>query len=90
MTTVTPSQRMIWSNLPKNKCPKCGKDLTTGLTTSTTPDGVKMLAHSCGFTISEPRFSELSAKIKEDENNKSYIYQGKRQNPVDEEEYIEF
>lgn len=47
---------MKWENLKNNKCPKCNRDIVTGLTV----DPVKnMLKHKCGFQISEAKFKEL-------------------------------
>lgn len=53
---------MKWSNLPKNKCPKCGKDFMLDLTTvPVTKDGKReqLLAHGCGFKIYESRYKSI-------------------------------
>ncbi len=54
---------MKWSNLPKNKCPKCNRDFMLDLTTVpvTTRDGRReqLLAHGCGFKIYESRYKAI-------------------------------
>lgn len=45
---------MKWSNLKKNKCPKCNKDFTWGGF-----ENPKIITCGCGFAIREKRFSEI-------------------------------
>lgn len=47
-----------WSNLKINKCPNCGKDFVTGLTT-VPKNGQQLLIHKCGFKIYERRYSQI-------------------------------
>lgn len=50
---------MQWSNLPKNKCPQCGKDFMLDLTTLPVPGKGQLLAHGCGFKIYERRYQAI-------------------------------
>lgn len=63
MTNTPQGEKMNWSNLPQNKCPKCGKDLTVGLKTEN-----GLMTHPCGFKISEVKFAQLSTKIQQDQH----------------------
>lgn len=45
---------MKWSNLKKNKCPKCDKDFTWG-----SFENPSIIICGCGFAIREKRFSEI-------------------------------
>lgn len=47
-----------WFNLKNNKCPECNKDFTRNLTTYPL-EGNQMLAHDCGFKITEQRYKEI-------------------------------
>ena len=53
---------MNWINLKKNKCPQCDKDFTRNMTTYPI-DGDIMLAHDCGFKISEQKYKEIVSGI---------------------------
>lgn len=80
-TITKPEARpMNWSNLPNNKCPKCGKDFMIGLKVE---NGIML--HPCDFKISETKYAELSAKIKQ----QSYEKQPRVCNP-EEEDCIEY
>lgn len=50
---------MNWKLLKENKCPKCEKDLISGLETQIMKNGDKLLLHPCGFKIRERRYSEI-------------------------------
>lgn len=45
---------MNWNNLSKNLCPQCGEDLSSAFEPDT-----KMFICSCGFKITQKRFSEI-------------------------------
>lgn len=57
---------MKWFNLKQNKCPDCNKDFTRNLTTYPL-EGNQMLAHNCGFKISEQRYKEIVSGMVNDE-----------------------
>lgn len=60
---------MNWRALKNNRCPKCNKDLATAeACQTTTGPGIK---HSCGFVISNKKFSEIVA----DRVAKNLIYE---------------
>ncbi len=47
---------MKWSNLKKNKCPKCDKDFMDSLI----PNPF-MFEHACGFKIRESKYRQIVA-----------------------------
>lgn len=50
-----------WSNLTKNKCPKCGKDLAKMFYDGR--DSGQMIFCTCGFKISPQKMSEVVKKL---------------------------
>lgn len=60
---------MKWLNLRKNKCPKCNKDFTVGLTIESNMQP-KTFTHKCGFKISEEKFSKIISEMNEKEIEK--------------------
>lgn len=53
---------MKWLNLRKNKCPKCNKDFTVGLTIESNMRPA-MFFHKCGFKISEEKFNKIISEM---------------------------
>ena len=49
---------MNWTNLKKNKCPHCGKDLVGAFR-----PGQNMFVCKCGFKIKPDTFKKLTGKI---------------------------
>jgi len=50
-----------WYNLRKNKCPKCAKDFTIGLSVV----GKVLFHKKCGFRISEEKFKVITTSQNE-------------------------
>lgn len=68
---------MNWSNLKKNKCPKCNKDFMQGLMTHPMAGG-QLLSHPCGFSIGERRYSQIvsnqvSREVQDELENESMV-----------------
>lgn len=56
---------MNWSRLKNNRCPQCNGDMAASKRCDTS-NGPGM-THSCGFTISDVKFSQIvSDKIKKE------------------------
>lgn len=60
---------MKWENLRKNKCPKCNKDLLTGLTIKPLSKN-PIWSHVCGFKISEEKFKLIVSEMNVEEIEK--------------------
>ena len=54
-----------WFNLKKNKCPKCSKNIYSGLGGLQSIDGI--LRHPCGFSISEKKFKKIVTSMVDQE-----------------------
>ncbi len=50
---------MMWQNLKRNKCPKCGKNLQWEPEHPQDVNGKPFFWCDCGFSISEKKFKEI-------------------------------
>lgn len=49
---------MLWFNLKKNKCPSCGKDLTSSFDATS-----NLFKCPCGFTISTMKMKQIISNM---------------------------